>query len=214
MSQETTVIKRAFFSDLILSKSTSQRIAYIAVMAAFSIVTNMFLEFKLFDVQFSVTIVVSALCGILIGPLCGFVACFVGDFLGFVYNSWGYMYMPWVGLSTAMLALIAGLIFNLVRFKFKGAVYIKLLLVCLCSFFVCTIAINSTGFYLYNKHLGFSQKVIEFVDAKFGTGVTYWGYVLYRLLGGQIWNCLVNYALLFALIPMLNAIKPLKLDIR
>lgn len=44
--------------------------------------------------------------------------------------------------------------------------------------------------------MGFSTKVIEFVDKKFGTGVTYWGYVIYRLFGGQIWNCLLNYALL------------------
>ena len=72
---QNTLLKRTFFSDLILSKTIAQRIAYIAVMTAFSVVTNMFLEFRMFDIQFSITIVVSALSGILLGPLCGFAAC-------------------------------------------------------------------------------------------------------------------------------------------
>ncbi len=66
---QNTLLKRTFFSDLILSKTIAQRIAYIAVMTAFSVVTNMFLEFRMFDIQFSITIVVSALSGILLGPL-------------------------------------------------------------------------------------------------------------------------------------------------
>ena len=211
---QNTLLKRTFFSDLILSKTIAQRIAYIAVMTAFSVVTYMFLEFWMFDIQFSITIVVSALSGILLGPLCGFAACWIGDLVGYLYNSWGLLYMPWVGLSTGVIALLSGLIFNGIHFKFRGSVYVKLFFVCLISFFVCTAGINSTGFYLYNKTMGFSTKVIEFVDKKFGTGVTYWGYVIYRLFGGQIWNCLLNYALLFAVVPLLNSIKPLRLDIR
>ena len=79
---------------------------------------------------------------------------------------------------------------------------------------VCTVAINTTGFYLYYQKIGFTEKAIEAISEKFGTGVTYWTYVGYRLLiGGQGWNCLANYALLFALIPLLNRIRPLNLNI-
>lgn len=85
MSKAVSALRKTFFSELILTKSMGHRIAYIAVITALSVVSNMFLEFRLFDVQFSVTIVVSALAGILLGPLFGFVACYVGDLLGYVY---------------------------------------------------------------------------------------------------------------------------------
>ncbi|PWM71288.1 MAG: hypothetical protein DBX59_09240 [Bacillota bacterium] len=209
---ETATWKRFFFSELLLTKSVSQRIAYIAVVAALSVVSNMFLEFKFFDVQFSVTIVVSAVAGILLGPIGGFAACYIGDLAGYLYNSWGLMYMPWVGLSTAMLALIGGGIMN-IPLRFKGALYVKLALVCVLSLFVCTIGINSTGFYFYNKTMGFSDAVINYVSEKFGAEVGYFGYLAYRLFfKGQIYNNLVNYALLFAVVPLLGAIKPLKIE--
>lgn len=211
---QNTVLKRTFFSELILSKSSGQKIAYIAVITALSVVANMFLEFKMLDVQFSVTLVISALAGIILGPVCGFAACFIGDTIGFLYNSWGMIYMPWVGLSTGMTAFFAGLVFNAAKWKFRGAVYVKLALVCMLSFFVCSIGINSTGLYFYNRGMGFTTAVVDYVSEKFGTGVTYFGYVFYRMIfRGQIWNCVVNYALLFALVPLVNKIKPLKINI-
>lgn len=210
---ETAAWKKIFFSELILSKSAGQRIAYVAVIAALSVVSNMFLEFKFFDVQFSITILISALAGIMLGPLSGFAACYIGDFAGYIYNSWGYIYMPWVGLSTGMLAFLGGLIMN-IRLNFKDAVYVKLAAICVLSFLVCTVGINSTGFYFYNRAMGFSTAVVDYVSERFGTGVSYFGYVAYRLFfKGQIWNNVFNYALLFALVPVLNAVKPLKINI-
>lgn len=208
MSKAAAVFKRTLFSELILTGSAGRRIAYVAVVTALSVVANMFLEFRLLDIQFSLTIVVSALAGILLGPVCGFAACYIGDFLGYVYNSWGQLYMPWVGFSTGMLALLAGLVFTCLRFKFRGSLYVKLALVCALSLFICTIGINTTGFYLYFREVGFSDKAIEAITGRFGTGVTYWSYAIYRLfIGGQIWNCLVNYVLLFSALPLLNRIR-------
>ena len=116
--------------------------------------------------------------------------------------------------SWCMIALLAGLIFNLFRPNFRGSLYIKLSLVCLLSLFVCTIGINTTGFYFYWQKVGFTSKFIQYVTDTFGTGATYWRYVCYRLFfGGQIWNCIANYALLFAVVPILNHIKPLKIRI-
>ncbi len=211
---EMATWKRFFFSELLLSKSVSQRIAYVAVAAALSVVSNMFLEFKFFDVQFSVTIVVSAVVGILLGPAGGFAACYVGDLAGYLYNSWGMMYMPWVGLSTAMLAFIGGGIMN-IRFSFKGSLYVKLALVCAVSLLVCTVGINSTGFYFYNRAMGFSDAVIDYVSERFGAEVGYFGYLAYRLFfKGQIYNNIANYALLFAVVPLLTAVRPLKIDLK
>ena len=211
---ETAVWKRFFFSELLLSKTSSQKIAYIAVVAALSVVTNLFLEFKFFDVQFSVTILVSAVAGIILGPFGGFAACYIGDLAGYVYNSWGMMYMPWVGLSTAMIAMIGGLVMH-IRLPFKGALYVKLAIICVVTFFVCTVGINSTGFYFYNQAMGFSDAVIGYVSSRFGSEVGYFGYLAYRLIfKGQIYNNLVNYALLFIVIPLLGTIKPLKTELK
>ena len=151
---------------------------------------------------------------IILAPAGGFAACYVGDLAGYLYNSWGMMYMPWVGLSTAMLAFIGGGIMN-IRFSFKGSLYVKLALVCAVSLLVCTVGINSTGFYFYNRAMGFSDAVIDYVSERFGAEVGYFGYLAYRLFfKGQIYNNIANYALLFAVVPLLTAVRPLKIDLK
>lgn len=193
-ARKKTVFARLFFSPVLEGKNKSHKIAYVAVMTAFVVVANMFFEFKFADTQFSLTIVVSALTGIVIGPLFGFVACFLGDLVGFLYHSAGFAYMPWIGLSMGMVALLAGVIVS-VPLKCKGALYIKLALVCLSTFLICTVAINTTAFWLlYSK-------------------VPYTTYLVSRLfVQGQIWNSIVNYALLFIVVPVVGRIKALKLN--
>lgn len=200
--------KRLLFSTTMLEKSYAKRIAYIAVFTALLIVANMFVEFKFSDVQFSVTIYLSVMTGMFIGPLFGFAAVFLGDLVGFFYNSWGFMYMPWVGLSCAVMALISGLIMNGIPLKFRGASYVKLAVVCIFTFLVCTVGINSTGFYFYNRAMGFSEAVMNYITERFGGEVTYLGYCFYRLFfKGQIFNSLFNYALLFCTLPVLRSLK-------
>ena len=193
-ARKKTAFARLFFSPVLEGKNKSHKIAYVAVMTAFVVVANMFFEFKFADTQFSLTIVVSALTGIIIGPLFGFVACFLGDLVGFLYHSAGFAYMPWIGLSMGMVALLAGVIVS-VPLKCKGALYIKLALVCLSTFLICTVAINTTAFWLlYSK-------------------VPYTTYLVSRLfVQGQIWNSIVNYALLFIVVPVVGRIKALKLN--
>ncbi len=185
-------LKKVFFSDLMEGISKTQKIAYIAIMTALCVVCNMFFEFKLADTQFSLTIFFCALTGILIGPFFGFIACFLGDLVGFLYNSGGFMYMPWIGLSMGLVALISGVITNGVQFKFKGAMYVKLAIICVSTFLLCTIAINTTAFWII-----YNTKKVPFT-----------AYLVTRLfVQGQIWNSLVNYALLFILFPIFMQIK-------
>ncbi len=201
-------LKRLFFSDLMLRARITKKIAYLGVMTAFSVVTNMLLEFRMFDVQFSLTITVSVIMGILIGALPGFLICFLGDFLGYVFNSWGQLYMPWVGLSTGAMALIAGMLMNGINFKFKGQVFCKLAAVCVLTFAVCTVGINSTGLYFYYKALGFPEAVLNYVAERFGGETSYFAYLGYRLIfKGQIFNNIANYAVLFVLVPLLYKSK-------
>ena len=189
---KTEKIKNALLSEVLINSSKTQRLAYVAIMTALCVVCNMFFEFKFADTQFSLTICFSALTGLIIGPLYGFVACFLGDLVGFLYNSGGFMYMPWIGLAMGMVALISGLVMNLIDFKFKHAVYVKLSLVCLLTFLVCTVGINTTAFWLvYNTRK-----------------VPFFAYLFTRLfVQGQIYNSLFNYALMFIAYPTFMSLK-------
>ena len=204
--------QRALLSPVMLEKSKAGKLAYVGITTALCIAVNLF-EFKFADIQFSLTVFASILAGILIGPFLGFVAVFLGDAIGFLCYSAGYMYMPWVGLAVAFMALISGLIMKL-PLHFKGSGYVKLVLICITTLLVCSVGINTTGMYLYYTRIGFSSKALGLIQEHFGGTNTYFTYALVRLLFmGQIWNSLFNYALLFVTVPVLNAIKPLKISI-
>lgn len=197
VNKRSALWRRLVFSPTLAGKNKSHTIAYIAVTTAFIVVTNMFFEFKLAETQFSFTLAVSALTGIVLGPLFGFAACFLGDLVGFLYHSAGFAYLPWIGISLGLTAAISGLVVNGIPSKKKWFLYVKLGLVCVLTFLICTVAINTTAFWLlYSK-------------------TSYGVYLVSRLfVQGQIWNSLVNYALYFIAVPALGKIKPLKVDIR
>ena len=189
--------KELLFSKTLAGKNASYQVAYIAVMTAFAVVSNMFFEFKLADTQFSLTLAVSAVCGIVIGPLFGFVACFLGDLVGFLYHSAGFGYMPWIGLSMGLTAMIAGFVVNGLPTKGCGSLYLKLSVVCVLTFLLCTVAINTTAFWLL-----------------YAPTADYWAYLMTRLfVKGQIFNTLLNGAALFVFTPLLSRIKPLKIHL-
>ena len=204
---------RIFLSDVFIGKSEAGRIAYIGVMTAFCIVSNMF-EIKFATTQFSLTIFTSVLAGIVIGPLYGALAVFMGDGIGYLVNSMGYPYYWWVAVSCAMMAFLAGLAMKL-PLRFKGSGYVKLALICVLTLAVCSVGINSTGMYYFGLPIYMPKDVLETAGARFGGKLTYAIYLLIRFfILGQIWNSLVNYALLFAAVPILNVAKPLKINIR
>lgn len=185
------LLRKLFFTELLDGTTKTQKIAYVSLMTAMCVVCNMFFEFKLADTQFSLTLFFSAMTGMIIGPVFGFTACFLGDLVGFLYNSAGFMYMPWIGISMGLTAFIAGLVMNGINCKKKAAVYIKIAVVCILTFILCTIAINTTAFWLiYNNRK-----------------VPYFAYLVTRLfVQGQIWNSVFNYALIFAFYPIIEKI--------
>ncbi len=200
------------FSSYVRSLSTGGKTAFIAVFAALSVITNTYLEFRMLDVQFSLTIFISVIIGVALGPLAGGASSLLGDFLGYVLCSWGQLYMPWVGLSTAMLSFLSGLVNAVFNKNFRNSFfYLRYIIICVLSFFVCTVAINSTGFYFYNKINGFSSAVLDYVASRFGGSVSYLAYLCYRLFFKcQIYNNIFNYALLFVFLPVLKRIPKIK----
>lgn len=204
--------KRFLYSELLLGLSDARQIAYIGVITALCVAVNFF-EFKLADTQFSFTVFASILAGVILGPVFGFIAVFLGDAVGFLANSGGFVYLPWVGLSVALMALIAGAVMKL-PFRFRGSCYVKLAIVCVLSLLVCSVGVNTTGFYFYYTKIGFSSNALGLLQEHFGGVNLYWTYALVRLVFmGQLLNSAVNYALLFAVVPLLKAVKPLKLKI-
>ncbi len=204
--------KRILFSPTILSKNESRKIAYIAMLTAFSMVANIYDIPLTSDNKISLTIVVSLLTGLILGAVFGFGACVLGDFIGFLMRP-GQIYMPWVGLSTGMFAFLTGVIFYAVPSRKKWAFWLKLFVICLVTFVVCTVCINSVGFYFYNKKMGFSTAVLDYVSQKFGGGVSFWSYIIYRLVfKWQIFYSLLNYILFFIAVPALRRVKVLSLS--
>ena len=198
--EKTKFWRRLLLSETLADKNKSHKIAYIAIMTALNIAVNALASLPLGFEILSLTILSSVLTGILIGPLFGFAACFIGDTLGFMIGAGGANgWTPWIGLATAMMALIAGFLFNGLRWKLKGAWAIKLALIGLITFLVCTVGINTTAMYFLWYSKTFSS----------------WGeFLIFRLLSPiQIMNNLLNYGLLFAVLPTLGKIKPLKISI-
>lgn len=205
--------QRVLFSPCILEKSPAQKIAYIGVVAALCIVVNTF-EIKFFTVQYSLTLFMSILAGILIGPLPGAAAVFLGDGIGYVVSGMGFPYYWWVALAVAVAALIAGLVIR-IPIGFRGGIFFKLFLISALTFGICSVGINTTGMYYLGLELYTPKEVLDAALRYFGGELTFWNYFVIRFfLLLQILNSLVNYALLFAAVPLLNAVKPLKLAIR
>ena len=189
-------LMRFVFSPYALKKSATVRIALMGLATAVLYNANAFLEIKFLDVQYSLTIFLSCAAGVAVGPFSGFFVSVLSDFLGWLANSSGYIYMPWVGLSTGLYALLGGIILGFDYFNFKGGNALKCALFTVTSFVVCTLAVNTTGFYFYNKSMGFSTAVLNYVSSRFGGGVSYFAYAAYRLIfKGQIFNSVLNYAL-------------------
>jgi ECF transporter S component (folate family) len=179
------------FSPLVLSLPKAKKIAYIAVVTAITIVANTFFELKFLGVQFSLTIFVSVLAGIILGALPAFVACFLGDLFGFLLHPMGE-YSPFIGISTGLMAVFGALIVALPA-AFKGGLFVKIALVCVLIFCVCTAGITTV-----------------YLNAVWYKSLTYGECLVARLFAeGQIWNSVGNYALLFAVVPTLTKIQPL-----
>lgn len=207
-----SLFKRLLFSDVLLFRSNAYKVAYIGVMAALCIAVNTF-EIKFADVQFSFSLFTALLSGVVLGPLPGAAAVFIGDLVGYLLNSAGMYYYWWVALSLMLMSVIAGLCMRL-PMRFKGSLFVKLAIVTALTFTLCTVLINSLGMYYIGNTIFVSQKLIDAINSRFDGVWTFWNYVFVRLfLLGQIYNSILNYVLAFLAIPLLNAVKPLKLGL-
>ena len=185
-------LKRLIFSDILVDSTPTKRVAYIGIMAALCIVENTFFEFPIGVAQFSLSIFISMLTGYIIGPIFGATAAFTGDLVAFIYSPKPMnTYTPWVGVSLAVAAVIAGLVLSNVNIERKLDLYVKLAIASIATFCVCTVCITTTALWLlwYNY-------------------MTYPEFIIFRFFAnGQIYNSLFNYAVLFITFPTFMSLK-------
>lgn len=181
------------FSPELRKKNAAKKITYIAVAAALFAIASL-CPISGIGFQFSFKIFVAVIAGIVIGPTSGFFACFIGDLLGCLFG--GRSPSIVIGIASSLFALISGIVFWIRNNPENRRTYLRLTLICLLSFLICTIAINSTYFYfLYGNN----------------ESVSYFSYVALRLFtNGQIYNSLVNYCLLFVFLPILQRVPLIK----
>ncbi len=189
--QKSPVWKRLLFSRTLEAKNKSHKVAYIAVMTALTVVVNA-LEIKLGGIQFSLTVFIAAFAGLYLGALSGFCCCFLGDMIGFFIHPFGE-YSPWIGISTGLMAFLIALCLWLPKAKKYLPIY--LLLGCLGIFVFCTCGITT----LYLNKVWYKS-------------MTYGECLIMRLFAqGQVWNSVVNSALIIVALPLLVKVKPLRI---
>ncbi|MBO4573691.1 MAG: ECF transporter S component [Clostridia bacterium] len=187
------MLKSLLMSNYLWKKRPAYVIATMAMLMALSVVVNAVEAFKFADLQFSLTIAIMAFIGLAAGPVSGFLIGFFGDLLGFFINSGGYAYYPWVGISTGLFALVAGLV-SMKKSEKVYVSYIKIAIFAVVTFVICTLFINTLFYYL-----AFYKGTLNFFD-----------YMIMRVFGKlQFVNSLVNYALVFIGYTVLRNVKPL-----
>ena len=92
--------KKLLFSDVLLFRPISHKLAYIGVMAALCIAVNTF-EIKFADTQFSFSLFTALLAGVMLGALPGAVAVFVGDLFGYLQQRGDVLLLVGGALSDA-----------------------------------------------------------------------------------------------------------------
>ena len=169
----------------------------------------------------SLCLALCLLSGAVFGPVYGFSIAFIGDLLCYLlFTSRGFPYFPWVGLSKAFAGFISGMIMCNVTIKCRGGVYIKALIVSVIVLFVCSVGIETGGYYIYNKYV----KKLAFKTLKNGFAkvfgvyigeVTYVWYIFYRLIIRLcIINNVVNTVAFLFFVSAVNSIKGLKIKIK
>ena len=190
--------KRILFTESFLKLSSAKKLAYVGVFTALSILVNIFLSIDVTPTQkITFNYFASFFCGAFFGPIIGFVICFLGDLLAFLLPLNGGIYWLPTGICSGLLAFIPGIIFTTVRLKIKGAVYVKTAIAVTLMYLIVTCCLGALANYTY-------VKFVIYAGREYKTLFT--AYLGAKILFSSIVS-LINYALVFAVIPLVDLIK-------
>lgn len=192
------------FSPYFLSSSAGRRAALLGIFIALSLVANMFsIDFSPSQ-KLSFTYLVAFFAGTYFGGIPGFLILFLGDFLGFLLNAGGGVYWLPTGIATGLLALIPGIVMNVVRFSFRGGVFVKAAISVSFMFLFVTCGVGAAANYWYVKTVVYAGREYSKLFTAYLAGKISFA----AIVSG------VNYALVFVLIPILNKLKAFPLKIK
>ncbi|MBQ8178788.1 MAG: folate family ECF transporter S component [Clostridia bacterium] len=124
---------------------TPKRIAYLGIMTAIAVVTNIFaITVNSGANSISFNYVICSLAGIFFGPVSGGVVGLLGDLIGCLIAPKG-PFNPFIMLSSALIGVLSGLAFMLPKVN----VYLKIIIGYLFIFIVCTLGFNTFGLWFY-----------------------------------------------------------------
>lgn len=129
----------------IKSYFTPKRIAYLGIMTALAVITNIFsVTVNSGANSISFNYVICSLAGVFFGPISGGIVGLLGDLVGCLIAPKG-PFNPFVMLSSALIGVLSGLAFMIPKVN----VYLKLLIAYVFIFVVCTLGFNTFGLWFY-----------------------------------------------------------------
>ena len=133
----------------------TQQIAYISLLVALSVVTNIVqIPFPL--VQLSFVAVVACVAGVLLGPVDGFTVAFLGDLIAGIIAPRG-VYSPIIGIGTAMFGFVPGVVFGYLK---KGLIT-KAIISFAITFVLTSVVLNTFGLCLiYPAYYVLTEKLL------------------------------------------------------
>lgn len=173
------------------------------MFTALAVVANVFSVDISPSQKVAFTYLVGFFSGTFFGGLIGFVIMFLGDVIGFLINAGGGMYFLPTGLCTGLLAFIPGIIMNAVSLRFKGGIFLKAFLAALAAYLCVTCSLGALSNYCYVKY-------VVYAGQEYGKLFTVYLAGKIAFSSAVAW---LNYALCFALIPIINSACGLKLKI-
>lgn len=121
----------------------TQKIAYVSVFAALSVVANIYSIPISDEFQISLVGTVGFVAGYTLGGGYGFAVCFIGDLIAAIVHPFG-PYNPIIGIGTGLWGLIPGVAFTF----FRGNDYVKTAISFILGFLLVSAGINLVGFCL------------------------------------------------------------------
>lgn len=200
----SVAIRNLLFPRYFRELSAGRKTALLGVFIALSVVANIFSIDISPSQKIAFTYLVGFFSGTLLGGPLGFIVCFFADLIAFLLPSGGGVYWPLTGICTGLLAFIPGIVMNLFRFPFRGGVYFKTAIAVLLTYLCVTCTLGAFSNYLYVKYVVYAGR--EYTKAFF--------VYLAGKIGFSTIVAVVNYALVFCMIPVLNSIKnfPVKIE--
>lgn len=124
---------------------TPKRIAYLGIMTALAVITNIFsVTVNSGANSISFNYVICSLAGVFFGPISGGIVGLLGDLVGCLIAPKG-PFNPFIMLSSALIGVLSGLAFMIPKVN----VYLKVLIAYVFIFVVCTLGFNTFGLWFY-----------------------------------------------------------------